>query len=554
MNPDKDDLEANLLHSLLVSEAARASLPGALRGEDFGHPEHGAAFDAIKEAIRTDAGMEPSVLHTLGGADKHCFLGLMRPEAHIRMESVERAGGIVLARSFARRMALEGRRMAKEAKDERLGADDLWGLASASAERLRRAVAQSTNGVPPMHEHVREYLVAMQRKAELGECVEESTGLDGLDRMTMGWHPGELTIIAGRPGAGKTLAALHFARSVLRAGGRVWFASLEMRPREISERLLSAVAGIDMQRMRMAALSGEEADRLGKAVPSVAGMNLAIDDAAKEGSTDIDMLIARASKAHAESPLRMFVLDYLQLASCAEAESRSRNEVVGAISRKLKMFSVSAGIPVLALSQLNREVERRTNRRPMLSDLRDSGALEQDADNVMFLYRASLHNPDDPEARDRLEIILAKQRAGPIGEIAVRILPRTMALVGFGGAFEDGGDAAVNGADIHAAEPQQPDGDLGEGPENGDDGAGDSPVSSESREEAAMNGQQRQGDAMSGDLERGLADEEADYGAERCFRVAEAYPDHCPDDGAWVAGEEWPSPEIFDFGHGGSAL
>lgn len=255
------------------------------------------------------------------------------------------------------------------------------------------------------------------------------SGIACLDRMTGGFRPSELFLVAARPSVGKTAVALAIAGHVAGVERRpVLFASLEMSREELAQRLLGAWAGVDGQRVRLGTLTGPEADALLAARDRLAPAPLYVLD---EPGVSVARLAAVARRRKARYGLSLVVLDYIGL---VEPEDRRapRHEQVATISRRLKLLARELGVPVLALSQLNRESEARAGQQPRLSDLRDSGAVEQDADAVVLLSR--------PEAMPSdLLMHLAKQRNGPVGEIVVRFDRTTQRIsdpVSGGGSYD----------------------------------------------------------------------------------------------------------------------
>ena len=245
-----------------------------------------------------------------------------------------------------------------------------------------------------------------------------STGFKRFDEMTGGLHPGELIIIAARPSMGKTALALNIADHVSsKLGKTVAVFSLEMSKESLLTRLLCARARVNGQRFRLGFLDAEERRRLQIAASELVESPLYIDDTS--GSNLIDMH-AKLRRLAAEQPLGLVIIDYLQLMS-TRGRYENRNQEVSAISRGLKLLAKELKVPMLVLSQLNRAPETRAgDHRPQLSDLRESGSIEQDADIVAFIFREEVYKPHDPEVRHKAQLITAKQRNGPIGTIMLR--------------------------------------------------------------------------------------------------------------------------------------
>jgi replicative DNA helicase len=246
------------------------------------------------------------------------------------------------------------------------------------------------------------------------------TGFRGLDEKTSGFQPGDLIVIAGRPSMGKTALALNIARNAsLETGEPAAVFSLEMSKEQLSLRMLSAEARIDSSRMRGGFLSESDLARINRAAGALYDIPIYIDDSPAISALEIR---AKARRMKMDKGVGLVVIDYLQLMR-GRASAERRELEISEISRSLKALAKELNIPVVALSQLNRKVEDRTNKRPVLSDLRESGAIEQDADVILFIYRDEVyHKEEDNPNKGIAELILAKQRNGPIGFVKLAFL------------------------------------------------------------------------------------------------------------------------------------
>ncbi|MBI2345082.1 replicative DNA helicase [Candidatus Dependentiae bacterium] len=258
----------------------------------------------------------------------------------------------------------------------------------------------------------------------LSSIKSSSKGITGvatyfktLDRMTSGFQPGDLIILAARPSMGKTSLALNVAVNAARSGIGVGIFSLEMAAEQLTLRLLSTESGVDHQKIRNATLSSQEWIEITHVAGELADMKLFIDDTA---GINIMELRAKARQLKAKSDIKMLVVDYLQLLNSSRRHE-NRHQEVSEISRFLKALAKELAVPIIALSQLSRAVDSRMDKRPMLSDLRESGAIEQDADVIMFLYRDVVYN-QETEHPDQAELIIGKQRNGPTGTVNLRFL------------------------------------------------------------------------------------------------------------------------------------
>jgi replicative DNA helicase len=246
------------------------------------------------------------------------------------------------------------------------------------------------------------------------------TGFRGLDEKTSGLQPGDLIVIAGRPSMGKTALALNIARNAsLETGEPAAIFSLEMSKEQLSLRMLSAEARIDSSRMRGGFLSERDLARINRAAGALYDIPIYIDDSPAISALEIR---AKTRRMKMDKGVGLVVIDYLQLMR-GRASAERRDLEISEISRSLKALAKELNLPVVALSQLNRKVEDRTNKRPVLSDLRESGAIEQDADVILFIYRDEVyHKEEDNPNKGIAELILAKQRNGPIGAVRLAFL------------------------------------------------------------------------------------------------------------------------------------
>ncbi|MBP6892490.1 replicative DNA helicase [Candidatus Babeliales bacterium] len=244
-----------------------------------------------------------------------------------------------------------------------------------------------------------------------------ATQFKHLDRMTSGFQPGDLIILAARPSMGKTSFALNVAMNAARQGYGVGVFSLEMAAEQLTLRLLSTESGIDHQKIRNATISGEEWIAITHVAAELGDMQLFIDDTA---GINIMELRAKARQLKSKYNIGMLVVDYLQLLHSSRRHE-NRHQEVSEISRFLKALAKELNVPVIALSQLSRAVDSRIDKRPLLSDLRESGAIEQDADVIMFLYRDIVYN-NETEHPDMAELIIGKQRNGPTGMVPLRFI------------------------------------------------------------------------------------------------------------------------------------
>jgi len=245
------------------------------------------------------------------------------------------------------------------------------------------------------------------------------TGYLDLDQKTAGMQPGDLLIVAGRPSMGKTSLALNIAEHVaIVEQAPVAVFSMEMGAEQLAMRVLCSVGRLDAQKVRTGRLSEDDWTRLTQAMGRMKEARLYIDETPALNPLELRSRARRLSRQY--GGLGLIVVDYLQLMS-ASSSGENRTTEISEITRSLKSLAKELGCPVLALSQLNRTVEQRTDKRPVMSDLRESGAIEQDADVIIFIYRDEVYRPDTPD-KGVAEIIIAKQRNGPIGTVRLTFL------------------------------------------------------------------------------------------------------------------------------------
>jgi replicative DNA helicase len=251
-----------------------------------------------------------------------------------------------------------------------------------------------------------------------GQITGVPSGFKALDHFTAGFQAGELVIIAARPSMGKTSLALNVAVHAAKQAGRsVAVFSLEMSSNQLIQRLLSSESKIDAQRLRSGNIKDDDWGKISAAMGELADLSIQIDDSA---ALRVSEVRSRARRLHAKYGLDLIIVDYLQLLQSSNARATNRVEIIDDICRGLKTLAKELKLPVVALAQLNRSPEMRNDKRPLLSDLRESGGIEQEADVVAFIYRDDYYNPPTPENENIAELIIAKQRNGPTGTVMLR--------------------------------------------------------------------------------------------------------------------------------------
>jgi replicative DNA helicase len=423
--PHDLDAERAVIGAMLVSEAAVSVVGEALAAEDFYSETHRVLYGAM---MRLYAKGEPIDQLTL--SDELRSVGEFdriggRQYVFRLVESVPTAANaaryaeIVRGKALLRAVIDAGDRIQQEAFSE---PEDVTQALDA-AEQLIYGVSnrQLKEHLAPVSELAPSTLEMIQRLYEQeGEVTGVESGFEDLDRMTTGFHKSDLVILAARPAMGKTALALN---AIWHASGvkglPVAIFSLEMSKEQLVQRLISQVTRIRTQNLRSGNVGAEDWPKLVRGVAEVARAPVWIDDTA--GITLMEMRakvrrLASRLNAQGETPLSLVVVDYLQLMIGQRARAENRQQEISEISRGLKVLARDLNIPVLAIAQLSRAVEQRHDKRPLLSDLRDSGAIEQDADMVMFLYRDEYYNPDSDD-KGIAEIIVGKHRNGPTGKV-----------------------------------------------------------------------------------------------------------------------------------------
>lgn len=452
--PVNYEAEQGLLGALMVNNRALERVRDFLEPEHFADPAHGRIFDAIRKTVDKGHQANPVTLNAFFQVDGG--LAEVGGPAYL----VKLAGAIVAivnAEDYGRTILEHWqRRTAITTMLEMIGrcaqpevGEDGGGFLEEAEERFHRIATRSEKRRGLIH-----ISVAVQGALEQIEAAYKSggssglaTGLRDLDALSGGLHPGEVTIIAARPSMGKTDLAVNVSAAVAEAGKSVGIFSLEMSAEEITKRMLARLSTIPADRQRGGRVSHHEMLSLAEASRQLDSLTLHIDDTP---APTVDAISARARRLQRRRGLDLIVVDYLQLIAPGNSRNRrnaNRTEDVTEISRALKVMAKEIGVPVIALSQLSRQVESREDKRPQLSDLRESGAIEQDADAVMFLYREEYYaSREEPQQKtgqsasdyamkladhnDRLracqgiaEVIVAKNRMGPTGTAKLYYLP-----------------------------------------------------------------------------------------------------------------------------------
>ena len=411
------------LGGMLLSQEAIAEVFDAVRGPDFYAPKHEIIFDAILELYSkgeptdvitvTDQLTKNGDLIKAGGADYlHTLTSIVPTAANASFYA-----DIVQEKATLRRLVEVGTKIAQ--MGYRAEGDIVDLVNQAESDLYNVSKGSSGEDYVPLFDSIEDAVTQMEiAQKRGGEMVGVPTGFSELDEMTHGLHPGQLVILAARPAVGKSTLALDIARTAaIKHNKPVIFFSLEMGRAEIAMRLLSAESRIYLQNMRKGDLSDNDWSRIASVRGEINSAPLYIDDSPNMTLVEIRAKCRRLAK---RVGLEMIVIDYIQLMTSGK-KVESRQQEVSEFSRALKLLAKELGVPVIAISQLNRNSEKSENKKPELSHLRESGSLEQDADVVVLLHREDIGNKEHARAGEA-DLIIAKQRNGPTGTIVVNFL------------------------------------------------------------------------------------------------------------------------------------
>ncbi len=415
--PHNLEAEESVLGSVMLSADAANLVFERLRAEDFYKPAHQVIFEAMVglfdgnqpiDAITVaDSLRRSGQLERMGGVNSLTTLLDGVPTT----ANVGYYADIVAETASRRRLLRAGSLVSQYALQTEREIDDV--LDAAESEIFRVAEHQVGDGLAPVGPMLQ---ATLERIEELGtrgdEVTGQSTGFRDLDRRLAGLQPANLVVIAARPSMGKTALALNIAENVAGRGGTVAVFTLEMSREEVVQRLLSSMAGVDSHRLRTGQLTPDLWNRVVRETSRLYQMPMYVDDS--PGLT-VTSIRAKCRRLARKQGLELVVVDYLQLMQ-GPGSSENRQQEIADISRSLKNLARELRIPVIAVSQLNRALEQRENKRPRLGDLRESGAIEQDADIVMFIYRDEYYNPGS-EQPGLAEINIAKHRSGAVGTV-----------------------------------------------------------------------------------------------------------------------------------------
>jgi len=425
--PQAVEAEQSVLGAMMLSKDAIADVVEIMRPGDFYRPAHQLVYDAILDlygrgepadavTVVAELTRNGQLLRVGGATYLHTLISLVPTAANAQYYAQ-----IVSERAILRRLVLAGTRIVQMGYETASGSTDITGTVDDVVDRAQAEVYEVTERrTSEDYIHIEELLQPTLDEIDKisstgGIGMGIPTGFHQLDEYTNGLHPGQMITIAGRPGSGKSTLALDIARSsAVKHGKPAVIFSLEMARVEIMMRLFSAEATVSLQNMRSGHMSDQDWTRLARRSSELAGAPLFIDDSPNLTMMEIR---AKARRLRQRHELQLVVIDYLQLMTSGK-RVESRQQEVSEFSRATKLLAKELDVPVVVLSQLNRGPEQRTDKKPMLADLRESGSIEQDSDVVLLVHRPDLYEPETERAGEA-DLILAKHRNGPTATVAV---------------------------------------------------------------------------------------------------------------------------------------
>ena len=438
--PHSVEAEQAVLGGLLLSNPAWDRIGDLIGESDFYRADHRVLWRTITKLIEdnkpadvltvAEALKVSGEVGDVGGIAYLDQLASGTPSA----ANIRRYAEIVRERAIMRKLAevgtniadsayspqgREARQLLDEAETKILEIGESGGRSSESFAKMSQVLAEVMSRLDELHRNP-------------ASVTGKATGFVDLDEMTTGLQDGDLIIVAGRPAMGKTSFALNIAEHVgLELKLPVLVFSMEMGGTQLATRLLGSVGKVDAQALRTGRLSPTDWDRLGHALGKLNEAPILIDES--PGLNPLELRARARRKWREYGGLGLIVVDYIQLMQATDAGQENRATELSEISRGMKSMAKELKCPVIALSQLNRSLEQRPNKRPVMSDLRESGALEQDADMIFFIYRDEVYNEDSPD-KGIAEIIIGKQRNGPIGTVKLTFLGKHTRFENFSGA------------------------------------------------------------------------------------------------------------------------
>lgn len=414
--PQQLEAEQSLLGGILIDSSGLPAALEVLKGDEFYKDSHRTIYTAIQDLFErnepvdlltvTDLLSERKQLEAVGGVSYVASL----TEVMGSSANVAAYAKIISEKAVLRRLIQTANEIISFSYGGK-SAEEV--LENAESAIFRLAERKIRNSYFPLKEVVKKNIETIERLQEYRDAVSGvPSGFTDLDKLTAGFQKSDLIILAARPSMGKTALALNMASNAAKKGFPVGFFSLEMSKEQLAMRLLCMEARVDSHKIRSGFLSRQECAKLLNAAGAYMDVPILIDDTPSISPLE---LRAKARRMMSDQGLGMVMVDYLQLMKGRDNSER-REQEISEISRSLKALAKELDIPVIALAQLNRKVEERADKKPMMSDLRESGAIEQDADVIAFIYRDEVYNRDTKEP-GVAEVIIGKQRNGPLGNV-----------------------------------------------------------------------------------------------------------------------------------------
>ena len=446
--PQSIEAEQSVLGGLLLDNGAWDRIADILTADDFYRYDHRIIFQSIVKLINASRPADVVTvfesLESMSRADEVGGLPYLNALAQNTPSAanIRRYAEIVRDRGVLRKLItvadeISGSAFNPQGKEVKQMLDEAESKILSIAEEGART-NQGFKEIQPLLKQVVERIDELYHRDNHSDITGVPTGFADLDKMTSGLQPGDLIIVAGRPSMGKTAFSINIGEHVaIESGLPVAVFSMEMGGSQLAMRMLGSVGRLDQHRLRTGKLNDEDWPRLTHAIQKMNDAQLFIDETPALSSIELRARARRLSRQCGK--LGLIVIDYLQLMS-ANSSGENRATEISEISRNLKGLAKELQCPVIALSQLNRSLEQRPNKRPVMSDLRESGAIEQDADVILFIYRDQVYNPDSPD-KGTAEIIIGKQRNGPIGSIRLTFLGEYTKFENYTGSLSLYGDA-----------------------------------------------------------------------------------------------------------------
>ncbi|OIO79673.1 MAG: replicative DNA helicase [Hydrogenophilales bacterium CG03_land_8_20_14_0_80_62_28] len=428
--PHSVEAEQSVLGGLMLENTAWDRVADLINEQDFYRADHRAIWRQINSLIAenkpadvitvAEALDSRNLLEDIGGLAYLASLAQNTPSA----ANIRRYAEIVRERAVLRYLAEVGAEIAESAYNPAgRSAGDILDAAEAKVFEIKEAGAKSSQGFQPLQPLLVEVvnrIDELYNRDNPSDITGIATGFADLDSKTSGLQPGDLIVVAGRPSMGKTALSLNIAENVaLDANLPVAVFSMEMGATQLVMRMLGSIGRLDQHKMRTGRIAEEDWHKLTTALGRLSEVPMFIDETPGLTAMEVRARARRLARQN-DGKLGLIVIDYIQLMS-GNGKGENRATEISDISRSLKSLAKELHVPVIALSQLNRSLEQRPNKRPVMSDLRESGAIEQDADVILFIYRDEVYNQDSPD-KGSAEIIIGKQRNGPIGTVRLTFL------------------------------------------------------------------------------------------------------------------------------------